>query len=239
METAPGSQAVDGRQLRWQAHKAQRRQQIIEAALQVLQELDPGEEFHVQQVADRAGLNRTAIHRMFKDRVDLDLAVQRQISQQAIDVFLSAVDLDAVPRDIVHGIVDAFVRWSVDHLPWVRFVERGVPGVASRPLDDAISEIVSQVEMVMAGVASVVGGDMSEDDRYLLEPWVSSLIGGGLSAVQRWTARDELHPSIEVFVELITDISWAQIDVLARQRGIPLDPDRSVQEMVDELLDGL
>lgn len=237
MKTAQGPRAVDGRQLRWEEHKAQRRQLIIDAALDVLRELAPGEEFHVQQVADRAGLNRTAIHRLFKDRTDLDLAVQREIAGRATEVFLAAVDLDATPRAIVHRIVDAFVRWAVDHLAWVNFVERGVAGVAVRPMDEAITRVVEQVEMVIAGVASVVGGDLSEDDRALLEPWVSSLIGGGLSAVQRWMAREELRPDLETFIDLITDISWAQIDVLAKQRGLPLESDSSVQQLVDRLLD--
>lgn len=238
MEMLRGAGAVDGRQLRWEQHKAQRRKLIIDAALDVLQEIEPGEDYHVQQVADRAGLNRTAIHRLFKDRTDLDLAVQREIARRATEVFLAAVDLDDKPRAIVHRVVDAFIRWSVDHLSWVRCVERGVAGVPTRPMDEAIAQVVEQVEMVMGGVASVVGGGLTDDDRASLEPWVSSLIGGGLSAVMRWTARDELRPSIEVFVDLITDVSWVQIDTFARQRGIPLDSEGSVQELVDRLLDG-
>lgn len=224
-------QAVDGRQLRWQQHKAERRQQIIDAALVVLAEHPPGAEIHVQQIADQAGLNRTAIHRHFKDRADLDLAVQREISARATHVFLSAVSLDATPREIVHRVVDAFIRWAVAHVSWVRFAERGVPGVDTRPMDEAIADVVEQIETVIAGVAEVVGGQLSDDDRAMLEPWVSGLIGGGLDAVQRWTGRGELRPGLETFIELITDTSWFQIDGLARKRGLPI-PEGSVQELI-------
>lgn len=227
---------VDGRQLRWQQHKAERRQQIIDAALVVLAQSPPGAEVHVQQIADQAGLNRTAIHRHFKDRADLDLAVQREICSQATDVFLSAVTLDATPREIVHRVVDAFIRWAVAHVSWVRFAERGVPGVGARPMDEAIADVVEQIELVVAGVAEVVGGELGDDDRAILEPWISGLIGGGLDAVQSWTGRAELRPGLDAFVELITDVSWFQIEGLARKRGLPI-PDISVQELVAQYAD--
>lgn len=228
---------VDGRQSRWDEHKRLRRQAIIEAALEVLQNEGSSGDISVQQVAHQAGLHRTVLHRHFKDRADLDLAVQREISERAADVFLGAVQLDATAREIVHNVVDAFVRWAVEHPSWVRFAMSSIPGVAERPMDDVMSEVVEQIEMVIAGVAEVVGGEMGEDDRDLLEPWVASLIGGGLSAVMRWTGRGELRPRIEVFVEFITDISFAQILAVAEKRGLPI-PEGSVQEMVDRIIAG-
>lgn len=230
VEAGPG---VDGRQLRWQQHKAERRQQIIDAALVVLAASPPGAEMHIQQIADEAGLNRTAIHRHFKDRADLDLAVQREICAQGARVFLSAVTLDATPREMVRRIAEAFIRWAVDHVAWVRFAERGVPGVGVRPMDEAIARIVERVEVVIAGIVEVVGARMGENDRAMMEPWLSGLIGGGLDAVQNWTSREELRPELDTFVELITDVSWFQIDGLARKRGLPL-PDRSVQALLAE-----
>lgn len=225
-----GSTRVDGRQLRWEQHKAQRRQQIIDAALEVILD-NPGQDVHVQQIADRAGLNRTAIHRLFADRHDLDLEVQREICGRATDVFLSSVSLDRTPRQVVHGVVDGFVRWAVDHLAWVRFVERGVPGSTVRPMDEAIADVVEQIELVIVGVAEVVGGALTEDDRAMLDPWVTAMIGGGLDAVQRWVAREERRPGLETFVDLITDISFFQIEGLARQRGLPL-PEGPLSDLV-------
>ena len=226
VDAGPG---VDGRQLRWKQHKAERRQQIIDAALVVLAASPPGAEVHIQQIADQAGLNRTAIHRHFKDRADLDLAVQREICAQGARVFLSAVTLDATPREMVRRIAEAFIRWAVEHVAWVRFAERGVPGVGVRPMDEAIARIVVGV----AGIVEVVGAEMGENDRAMLEPFLSGLIGGGLDAVQNWTGREELRPELDTFVELVTDVCWFQIDGLARKRGLPL-PDRSVQALLAE-----
>lgn len=225
---------VDGRQLRWEQHKADRRKQIIDAALDILDERQPGEEIHVQEIADRAGLNRTAIHRLFKDRNDLDLEVQWEVCRRMSDVFLSSVDLNGVPRDIIHGVVDHFVRYAVDHLAWVRFVERGVPGTDVRPRDETIAGVVEQIEMVISGVAESVGVDLTDDDRAMLEPWVTALIGGGLDAVQRWTSRGERRPDTETFIEGITDMAFFVIDGLAARRGLPL-PDTSIAELIEKI----
>ena len=63
---------TDGRQLRWDSHNQARRQHILDAAIDVLADSEPGAEVHVQQIADRAGLSRTVVYRHFADRADLD-----------------------------------------------------------------------------------------------------------------------------------------------------------------------
>ena len=72
------AEVPDGRRLRWLEHNQARRQVIIAAAVRVLERSAPGDEIQVQQIADEAGLARTVIYRHFQDRVDLDLAAQRQ-----------------------------------------------------------------------------------------------------------------------------------------------------------------
>ena len=62
----------DGRQLRWDRHNQARRQHILDAAIAVLEDAEPGEDIHVQQIAERAGLSRTVVYRHFSDRADLD-----------------------------------------------------------------------------------------------------------------------------------------------------------------------
>ncbi len=69
----------DGRQARWDKHNQARRQAILDAALAVVEAGAPGAEFHVQQIADRAGLSRTVVYRHFADRADLDQAVQTEM----------------------------------------------------------------------------------------------------------------------------------------------------------------
>ena len=49
--TAATAARADGRQVRWDRHNQVRRQHIIDAAIEVLGETEPGGELHVQQIA--------------------------------------------------------------------------------------------------------------------------------------------------------------------------------------------
>jgi AcrR family transcriptional regulator len=225
---------TDGRQLRWQRHKAQRRRVVIDAAIAVLQRREPGAEIHVRDIADEAGINRSSVYRHFDDRGDLDLAVQREICDRAGGVLLPALALDGTPRDIVRRIVDAYIRWAVAHPALVRFAEQDLPGASAKPLDEALEQVARQIELVIGGFVSALGADLDVGDRDALEPWVFGLIGGCFEAVRRWTAREALSPGVDDFVDLMTDAVWFQIDGLASSRGITV-PDLPVEQLLASL----
>jgi len=228
---------TDGRQLRWEKHNRERRRALIDAAVEVLEQHPPGEEFHVQEVAERAGVHRTVVYRHFQDRVDLDLAVQREICARAAALVVPAVSLDGTPRQIVHRVVDTYVRWAVAHPALTQFVERELPGAATKPLDETLQQMAVQVEQIIEVFLALVDRPLSESDRDALDPWVFGLIGGGFEAVRRWTSRDRLTPRLETFVGLVTDVAWYQIEGLARSRGVPL-PDVPVEELVARMATG-
>ncbi len=232
-----GAKGTDGRQLRWQQHNRERRQVILNAAVDVLEVHAPGEDIHVQEIADKAGLSRTVVYRHFQDRGDLDLAVQREICGRLGEAVLPAVSFDGTPREMIRRIVAAYIRWAVAHPALVRFAERDLPGVSETPMDAAIDQIAAQIQDLMNGVVSLLGAELSEHDRDGLVPWVFGLIGGCFYAVRRWTTRDRLAPPVEVFVELMTDAMWFQIDGLAASRGIQL-PDAPVEQLLAAFGDG-
>lgn len=222
---------VDGRQVRWERHKAERRQAIVDAALDVIAAHGPGESVHVQQIADQAGLNRSALHRLFADRGDLDLAIQSEITGRVLQVVLAAVSLEGRPRDVVHRIVDAFVQWVLAHPAWVRFAERRLPDARQNPLDEAMQAVATQVEVLISGIALALGVEMTDTDRDSLDPWVSGFVGGGLATVQRWMSKDGSSVRPEQLVDLVSDMIWFQIDGLATSRGIEI-PDVPIEELL-------
>ena len=63
----------DGRSTRWDAHRAQRRETIVDAALSLLGETGP--DFGLDQVAARAGVTKPVIYRFFGDRAALVYAM--------------------------------------------------------------------------------------------------------------------------------------------------------------------
>lgn len=230
MATKP--EATDGRKRRWQEHNAARRQAIIDAAIVVLaRDIAPGDELSVQQIADEASVHRTVLYRYFEDRTDLDLAIQREICLQAADPLLNAITLEGTPREIVHRIIDAYVTWAVTNIALLRFAEREVAGAPSKPLDDAINQFAEQIELVIGAFMEILEVEVSEDDRDSLTPWVFLLVGGGMAAVRSWTSRDELRPSAPAFVALLSDVTWLQVEGLARSRSIDV-PDLPVEQIL-------
>lgn len=226
---------LDGRRLRWERHNAERRQHVIDAAVDLLEERDPGAELHVQEIAERAGMNRSVIYRHFNDRSDLDLAVQQEVCVRIAEVLLPAFDLDgSTIREIVHRIIAAYVGWAVAHPTLVRFVEQDLPGVSPKPLDVALEQIAHQIEVVIEALVDALGVELSADDRALLEPWVFGLIGGCFQSLRRWTSRDRLSPSVDYFVHQTSHVVWFQVDGLARLRGIEL-PDQPVEALLASL----
>ncbi len=222
----------DGRQLRWDKHNQARRQTILDAAIAVLEETEPGEDIHVQQIAQRAGLSRTVVYRHFTDRADLDQGVQTAILEMLAGELLPEVTLAGTIDEFMQRIVGTYVRWTVSHPSLDLFAEHDVPGAAgSSALEVAVVQIAAQVEEIILVGAEQLGAPLSDDDAAALDPLVFGLVGAVFSATRRWLARTDRRPEPDLFVRLVSDSVWHIIDGHARRLGIELDPDVSVEAL--------
>lgn len=228
--------APDGRQVRWAQHNRARRQVILDAAVEVIGEAPPGEEVHVQQIAERAGLSRTVIYRHFDDRTDLDRAVQGDIVDLIRGELVPALTLEGTPVEIIHRVVAAYVGWAVEHQSLHRFVERdlgeGGAGGGISAIDQAVSEIAGQVEQLIVLAVETLGVQVDRASEQALDPLVFGLVGAGFGAVRRWLGRPVVEPSREELVALLTEAVWHQIAGLAAARGLVLAPDVPVEDLV-------
>ncbi len=224
----------DGRQLRWDKHNQVRRQTILDAAIAVLEETEPGEDIHVQQIAQRAGLSRTVVYRHFTDRADLDQGVQTAILEMLAGELLPEVTLAGTIDEIIQRIVGTYVHWTVTHPSLHRFAEHDVPGTSgSSALEVAVVQIAAQVEELISIGAEQLGAPLSDDDAAALDPLVFGLVGAVFGATRRWLTRVERKPDPEMFVRLVSDSVWHIIDGHARRLGIELDPHVSVEALFD------
>lgn len=229
---APGS--PDGRTLRWQQHKTERRKAVIDAALALIEQHEVGAEINVQEIAERAGINRSVLYRHFEDRADLDLAVQQEICDELGRTLVGELDFHGTPREISDRAVGAFVHWAVAHPSLMRFAERDLPGNAPTPLEASIEQIAQQIEFLMSAFVAMLGAELSEDDRDSLEPWVFGIIGSCFESVRRWTSRETLRPGVDYFTQLTAQAVWLQIDGMADSRGIEL-PDIPIEQLLATL----
>lgn len=226
----------DGRSLRWRKHNQARRQKIIDAAITVLGRQAPGEDVQIQAISEESGVARTVMYRHFADKADLDRAVQREICNRLGAALTPALASDGRPVEIIHGIVDTFVRWSIDNASLFWFAERDLSGWGPTPLQEAFERLASAIEGIMDTVVTAVGVELTQDDRDGIDPWVFGLVGAAFTAIRRWASRDPRAPDIEVFIDSMTESIWLQINGMALSRGITL-PDASIADLIHAMGD--
>lgn len=222
---ASGQRSPDGRQARWDRHNQQRRKQILDAAIAVVEGGDPGADFHVQQIAERAGLGRTVVYRHFLDRADLDRAIQAQILEDLTGLLLPAVTLDGTLSEIIERIISTYVGWVVAHPALHRFAEQETSG----PLAHGIHQIAGVVVEVLETAIEMLGVELDADDRAAVDPLSYGLVGAVLAAVRRWVSREEQLPSARQLSALLSDSVWHILDGHARRLGLEIDPDLPIE----------
>lgn len=228
----PGAARTDGRQARWDRHNEQRRQAILDAAIAVVEEGEPGAEVHVQQIAERAGLNRSVVYRHFEDRADLDRAVQTEILETLWTRLLPAVTLDGTIPEIVERIVSIYVGWAVAHPALHRLAEHELPGDGAGPLQQGIERIADQVSALILVAVDALELEVTDDERAAIDPLVFGLVGAVFGIVRRWMSKIERTPPADVLVELTTRSVWLLLQGHALTLGLEIDPDVPVEELL-------
>lgn len=222
---------VDGRQSRWQAHNAQRRRRVLDAALEVIEDAEPGAELHVQAVAERAGLSRSVVYRLFADRGELDRAVQGRILDDLLAQLEPALLLEGSLEEIIERTVRAYVGWAVAHPSLHRMADHDVSGDGSGPLQQRLDAIGERIRGLLLTAFEILGAQMEARDRRAAEVLVSGLVAGIFGAVRTWVIEPgEL--SADALAQLLTRSILPPIEVHARALGITV----SSQEPVEQLL---
>lgn len=215
------AQVQDGRQARWDKHNQQRRQQILDAATTVIEGQPPGTEFHVQQIAGSAGLNRTVVYRHFADRADLDDAIRQHIIDDLTSVLQPAVSLDGTVNEVIRRIISTYVDWTVLHPGLHAFAVQEASGPAQHGIDQIAAQLTELLELAIA----LLGANLNDAERALVDPLAHGLVGAVFGAVRRWVTREPQEPSAAEISELLSTSVWNLLDGHARRFDLHLDPD--------------
>ncbi|MFB9315131.1 TetR/AcrR family transcriptional regulator [Nocardioides plantarum] len=218
----------DGRQVRWDKHNAERRATILDAALAVIGEGEPGAEFHVQQIAARAGLNRTVVYRHFEDRADLDRAIRAHIADDLTAGLVPEVTLDGTVNQIIRRIIAAYVDWVVAHPAAHAFAAQELSG----PFEQGTDRIAHAVTDILELAIALLGAELDDDERSLVDPLAHGLVGAVFGAVRRWVSREPRLPAAPVLVDLLAQSVWNLLDGHARRLGLTIDPDLPLVELL-------
>ncbi len=220
----PRVPGLDGRQLRWAGHNEERRLHVLTAAIDLIEEQPLGSELRVQQIAERAGLVRTVVYRLFSNRVDLNRAVQIHIVGMIRERLDSTLVLSGSIEEIIHSIVGGYVGWVAEHPHLHEMAQRALGDGEPGELDRAVDQLGSDVSTLFQAGSTLLGHELDDDQLNTLDLLVVGLLGQVRGSVNQWVRRPDRKLSPRALTAMLSRWIWYQIDGQAREMDLVLDP---------------
>ncbi len=216
--------ARDRRDSRWDAHREQRRAELVAATIGAIRRHGAG--VGMDDVAAAAGTSKTVVYRHFGDRTGLYTAVCEQVAAVLLDQVRSATNaaLPTGPRAAVSAGIDAYLRLIESDPELYRFVvhrplwvqptgSRGeTPGEPPDPVHDLVSVIGDEIAAVIAQRLRGSGTEPGDAAR----PWGHAIVGLVRGAADDWLLRPG-GMSRDRLTTHLTDLAWSGLSGLATQ----------------------
>lgn len=145
----------DGRDTRWEEHRVERRQGLVDDALRAIRTHGPG--VTVEEIAVAAGTSKTVLYRYFTDRAGLYLAVADRVAVNILAEVrprFSRLRHRGDVADLVRGLADAYIG-LVDRDPGIyQFVMNrpaGLPAGAGDPATGIADRIAVELAEAIRG----------------------------------------------------------------------------------------
>lgn len=218
-----GRARSDGRDSRWEGHRRERRQQLVEATLRAIREHGP--QVGMDEISAMAGTSKTVVYRHLGDRRGLYLAVCEHVdatiladvrralsgrnavpSPESTDNSLprgSAAKLRSDPRAAIAAVTDGYLR-LVERDPEVyRFVTR-------RPLGEVPVEqdpVIGMSDTIAAALADSFAPFLSPEQRERGDGlvWAHALVGAVRESADRWMVSPQRRPR-QTLVDQLADL---------------------------------
>lgn len=229
---AERSRQIDKRSVRWNQHNAARRSQILDAAIELIEEHPPGTEIRVQEIADRAGLVRTVVYRHFDGRGDLDRAIQQHAVDKVREAVQSGVRAEGSIEEIIGRVVGGLVEWASTHPHLYLLAERDLGDDQPGELLVMVRAIASNVASLITMAAGLFGVSLDKVQTLNLDLFTFGLVGQVRGTVNHWIRMADDAVSPRQLTTLLTDAIWFQIDGFARTVGLDLDRDVTLDALV-------
>lgn len=223
---------TDGRQVRWTEHNEGRRARIIAAAIAFI---DAGRgDVSLQEIGERAGLSRSVVYRQFRDRRELDLAVQRQVMRDLFVQLSDALLGGGSPIEIMRRTADAYVHWAAEH-PSLHRLNDADALTGDGPMQQMVDRISRDISSVIIDGFEAFGTPMNDADRAATDPLIYGIVGFWFGVIRRWVNLGASEPDPSHLVEILVESTWPIIDVRARGYGLELDPNAPIpfQQLID------
>lgn len=235
--SASAQTPVGGRQARWQPHNDRRREQIVAALIELLEESAAGDEISMQQIAKRSGLAKSVVYRQFSGRDELDRRARSTISEQFIDTVDTALDIwDGSIHQILHRTVATVVDWITEHARLYDFVRSG-PAVGDPDDVDALSSIKATIAARARALVTGLGGVVGVVDEPTADTMTFAIVSMTEATVSRWARDPQPLLGHDRLIAEVAGYAWSVLDGAARAQRVLLDPELPLIEVINALAD--
>lgn len=225
---APERTAPDGRDRRWDDHREARRRQLLDAAVGLIDV--EGGDVGVAAICAAAGVPRSVVYKLFRDRDDLDEQIRQQIIRDLNRRMAPMLVPRATAREMVVTAVRTYLRWISEHPHLHHFLNVG-PGARPTPA----------AGMIYAGKATFVRS--LEDLMSSLFPpkalgkgqaahLANALVGMADSTINAWLIAGPERSSAAALNRFVTDAACSLIEATARNNHLQFDLDAPIESLL-------
>lgn len=221
--TAGRDASRDGRNARWDEHRATRRDAILTAAIEVIS-LEGGA-VGVVAIADHAGVPRSLVYRHFANRDDLDEQIRTRIIDELMSDLTPALDARGTVIDAIHSAIATYVRWVDEHPHLQQFLGTG-SATRRRTGSRVVTGTKTAIALQLTGLVDAELTQHSEEAATgASENLAFGMVGLVDGAVNRWVAQSESRGNADELIDFLTDAVWSVLASSAERLGVPLTPD--------------
>ncbi len=200
----------DGRTTRWDAHRDQRRAELVLAAVRAIDRHGP--DAGIADIAAEAGVSKPVLYRYFTDKDELHAAVGQWGANEVLSRMIPALTSAAPVRQRIENATDAYLATLEEH-PQVFLLlvrHRGADALA-----DGKAAIAAAFARFLGDTLRDLGIDAAG-----AEPWSHGLVGLGLSTGEWWLERRTM--SRAAVAQYLSAFVWHALDGAATDLGVPL-----------------
>ncbi|WP_258060350.1 MULTISPECIES: TetR/AcrR family transcriptional regulator [Arthrobacter] len=150
LQDPPPPAPSDGRSLRWEAHRAERRRELIKAARRAVHALGSGAS--MEEIAAASGTSKSVYYRYFGDKAGLQQAMGEVVLSQMQDKILAAGRTADSPRAGLQAMVSAYLQMAQTSPNVYAFVTGGTAeasGSAGPRFSDSLTSFFEAITEMM------------------------------------------------------------------------------------------
>lgn len=192
--------------------RAQRREEILEAAIQAIRTLGSGAS--MDKLAAAAGITKPILYDHFGDKAGLARALADRVADDIRERLAEVFQRDSEPREITYDGIATFLEFIESEPELYQFLVQGL-----QPRSDATVTQRRLVTKLAGEVAESLGSHLAEmgADTSLAVPWAFGIIGTVIVAAEWWLATREIDA--QQLGQALTDLIWDGVGGVRPQSG--------------------